>query len=433
MKPIETRKWLTIIGIGDDGFDGLTKANQKLCLNANILLAAERHLADMPKPEAEIPTIKAEIHVWGSPLHKGIQKIMSWRERGLSGQDVVILATGDPMHFGIGATMCKRLPIDELLIIPSPSAFSLAAARLGWGLRKVQCVSVHGRSLSLLQKHIQHNSKIIALTSTGKTIDEIADLLADRGFGNSELTILEHMGGAKERIIHSTANDWREGQAADFNTIAIDCIADEFAPIIPNIAGLDDSHYVHDGQLTKADIRAATLNKLLPTANSLMWDLGAGAGSIGIEYMRLAPGSVCHAVEQQQSRIDNIKINAENLGVPNIKIHQGDILNLIEKLPTPDAVFIGGGLTFEVFTNAYDRLPIGGRLVINVISLEGAACLNQICQSFAQNFAQLRQLTLQQITSSTMVTIGKLHTFKPNITVTQLSLIKARIPEEEAL
>lgn len=421
-----TRKWLTIIGIGDDGFDGLTPANQQLCFDANILLASERHLQDMPE-------LNAEIHVWGSPLHKGIQKILSWRDLGLDGKNVVILATGDPMHFGIGATMAKRLPIAEICIIPSPSAFSLAAARLGWGLRKVNCVSAHGRSLSLLHKAIQPNSRIIALTSTGQTIDDIAGLLVDRGFGSSKLTILEHMGGKKERILSSTANGWQEGAAADFNTIAIECIADDFADIIPNIAGLNDAHYIHDGQLTKADIRAATLNKLLPTPNGVMWDLGAGAGSVGIEYMRLAQGATCHAVEKSEPRIQNIQINAENLGVPNLKIHQGENLHFAEKLPQPDAIFIGGGLTYELFETAYEKLSFGGRLVINVISLEGSACLNQIVQNFAENFAQLRQLSMQQMSTSNSVNIGKLHTFKPNITVTQLALIKTKPQESNAI
>ena len=421
----QPRKWLNIIGIGDDGFAGLTPDNQKRCHDADILLAAKRHLQDMPK-------LQAETHVWGSPLHKGIQKILSWREAGLKGKDIVILATGDPMHFGIGATMAKRLPTQEIRVIPSPSAFSLAAARLGWGLRKVQCVSVHGRSLNLLNKVIQHNVKIIALTSTGQTIDEIADLLVDRGFGNSKLTILEHMGGKDERVLNSTANGWQVGAAADFNVIAIETIADEYTPIIPNIAGLNDMHYVHDGQLTKADIRAATLNKLLPTTNSVMWDLGAGAGSVGIEYMRLALGSTCHAVEQNEKRTQNIKINADNLGVPNIKIHHGNILHFAQKLPQPDAVFIGGGLTIELFIAAYEALPIGGRLVINVISLEGLACLSQICQKFKNDFAQLRQLTMQQISTSNMLNIGKLHTFKPHITVTQLALIKVKPSESIA-
>ncbi|MGL1920988.1 MAG: precorrin-6y C5,15-methyltransferase (decarboxylating) subunit CbiE [Hyphomicrobiales bacterium] len=416
------RKWLTIIGIGDDGFNGLSPANQEICQNADILLAAERHLQNMP-------TLTAEIHVWGSPLHKGIQKILSWRDGGLAGQSIVILATGDPMHFGIGATMAKRISIDELHIIPSPSAFSLAAARLGWGLRAVNCVSVHGRSLSLLHKAIQHNAKIIALTSTGQTIDDIADLLVDRGFGKSQLTILEHMGGEQERILQSTANGWQIGAAADFNTIAIECMADDYAPIIPNIAGLDDTHFVHDGQLTKADIRAATLNKLLPINNSIMWDLGAGAGSIGIEYMRLAQGSTCHAVEQKPQRAANIQINADNLGVPNIKIHQGETGHFINKLPNPDAIFIGGGLTFTLFETAYEKLNIGGRLVINVISLEGMACLAKIQQKFVNNFPQLRQLSVVQISTANQVNIGKLHTFKPNITVTQLSLIKSKTEE----
>ena len=218
-------KWLTIIGIGDDGYNGLAPASQQICQQADILLAAERHLQDMPK-------LNAQTHIWGSPLHAGIQKILSWRERGLAGENIVILATGDPMHFGIGATMAKRIDIGEMHIIPSPSAFSLAAARLGWGLRKIECVSVHGRSLSLLHKYIQHNARVIALTSSGQTIDEIADLLVDRGFGDSQLTILEHMGGKNERILTSTANEWKIGTAADFNSLAIECIADEFAIMV---------------------------------------------------------------------------------------------------------------------------------------------------------------------------------------------------------
>lgn len=273
-------------------------------------------------------------------------------------------------------------------------------------------------------------SHLGGLTSTGQTVDEIADLLVDKGFGNSQLTVLEHMGGKDERILNSSANGWDAGKAADFNVVAIECIADNFAPIIPNIAGLADMHYVHDGQLTKANIRAATLNKLLPTANSIMWDLGAGAGSVGIEYMRLVKGATCHAVEQNETRIQNININAENLGVPNIKTHLGTNQHFIEKLPTPDAIFIGGGLTLSLFEAAYEKLAIGGRLVINIISLEGQACLAQIQQSFNNNISQLQQMSTCQITTSSLVNIGKLHTFKPHITVTQLSLVKVVAAKE---
>ncbi len=411
------RKWLTIIGIGDNGFESLSSEAQKICDSADTLFAAERHLQGMPK-------LQADIQIWESPFQKAIQKMLAWREHGLKGKNAVILATGDPMHFGIGATLTQQIDIAELQIIPSPSAFSLAAARLGWPLRNVTCMSVHGRSLSLLHKAVLPNNRIITLTSNSQTIDDIADLLVDRGFGQSKLTVLEHMGGDKQHIIHATANDWQIGAAANFNTLAIECIAEQYADIIPNIAGLDDSHYLHDGQLTKSDIRAATVNKLLPSPNSIMWDLGAGNGSVGIEYMRLAKGSICHAVEKSETRLQNIKMNANNLGVPDIKTHLGCIDDFIKTLPKPDAVFIGGGLTENLFNALYDIIPIGGRIVINVVTLEGIGTLNQIYHRFKDNFTQTKQITMLELSTANLVLIGQLNAFKPNLKVTQLSLIK---------
>ncbi len=402
------QKWLTIIGIGDDGFNGLNAYNQQICYAAEIILAPERILKSAPK-------FKAETHIWGSPLHKSVEKILSWRNR----KSVVVLATGDPMHYGIGATLARKISINEMAIYPSASAFSLAAARLGWNLAKTQCISLHGRNLSLMNKALQHNSLIISLTSNSKTVDDVVELLIKRGFGKSELSVLEHIGGANERILNCIANDWKNTKAADFNVVAIKTIADNSTAIIPNIAGLDDTHYIHDGQLTKSDIRAATLNKLLPTRNSIMWDLGAGAGSVGIEYMRLATGSITHAVEHNLKRLNTIQMNAYNLGVQNIQTYPNKSLDIIDGLPTPDAVFIGGGLSEELFNKAYSRLAINGRLVVNAVTLQANQCLAKI-------YMQLNQKAVMcQFTTSTLKPIGKLQVFKPNLPITQLSLIKA--------
>lgn len=356
--------WLTIIGIGDDGAAGLTPAARALLDAAETVIAPERVLASME-------LAGKRIEPWTGRLHETVEDLLRRR-----GENITILATGDPMHFGIGATLAKRIPFEEMRIVPSPSAFSLAASRVGWALQEVDCISLHGRAVSQLQLFLAPGNRIFALTSNGRTVREAAKLLAEAGFGASRLSILEHMGGDAERRIDLTASEVGESDFAEFNTLAIECVAGQGAPWRPRVPGLPDEAFVHDGQITKREVRAATLARIAPFAGGLLWDIGAGCGSVSIEWMRAARGARAIAIERNAARRTMIAGNAIALGVPSLKVAEGEAPGALSGLEAPDAIFIGGGIAVDaVFEAAFDALKPGGVLVANTVTLAGEAQL----------------------------------------------------------
>jgi precorrin-6B C5,15-methyltransferase / cobalt-precorrin-6B C5,C15-methyltransferase len=273
-------KWLSVVGIGEDGLQGLNPVGLSLVEQAKIIVGGERHLAMLS------PSDNREKIIWATPIADTVEKIISYR-----GQDVCILASGDPMCYGIGVTLTRKIPISEMTIIPSPSAFSLACARLGWSLTEVTCLSLCGRSVDIMQLHLYPNAKLLILSADKTTPQIVAELLTKSGFSGSKMTTLERMGGIHERI--TTGEAWERGagsegetEIADLNTIAVECIADIGLRGLSKLAGLPDSAYQHDGQLTKQEIRAVTLAALAPKPGELLWDIGAGCGSISIEWMR---------------------------------------------------------------------------------------------------------------------------------------------------
>ncbi len=286
---------------------------------------------------------------WAEGYRDVIDRIVSLR-----GTPVTILATGDPMHFGIGSTLRRHFEPHEMRVMPSPSAFSLAAARLGWALQDVEQISLHGRPVETLIRHLQPAARILALTSDATTIREVAELIVARGYAGSHIHVLEHMGGDRERVSLLTVEDILDGAPdfADFNTIGIHLVrAPEFLPLVP---GLSDDAFVHDGQITKREVRAVTLAYLMPYRNALLWDVGAGSGSISVEWMRAGGRAV--AIEQKPDRIAMIQQNAAELGVPALQIVEGDAPAALEGLKAPDAIFIGGGVTGEgVFETCWRR------------------------------------------------------------------------------
>jgi precorrin-6B C5,15-methyltransferase / cobalt-precorrin-6B C5,C15-methyltransferase len=356
--------WLTIIGVGDDGIDGLSSGSRALIDGADIIVGSRRIL------EREDFGIK-ETHNWTSPLDDMLTRIKTWK-----GRNVVVLATGDPMHFGIGATLARTVPVNEMTIIPAPSAFALAASRLGWGLQDVETISLHGRPISLLQTFVQPGAWIIALTGNGRSPGEVAALLRARGFGASKLTVLEHMGGPDERRADLTAAECGSQRFADLNTLAIECMAGPDAVILPRSPGLPDDAFIHDGQLTKREVRAVTLAALGPTPGALLWDVGAGCGSVAIEWMRTAHGARAIAFEKDQTRVKTIADNAVALGVPELDVIEGDATQTLGSSEAPHAIFLGGAVAEEtVFRICWETLLPGGRLVANAVTLEGEAAL----------------------------------------------------------
>jgi len=282
------------------------------------------------------------------------------------------------MCYGIGVTLTRRLAITEMTIVPAPSAFSLACVRLGWPLTDVETVSLCGRDPALLHAVLYAGARVLVLSAGQHTPAIVAEHLTQRGFGPSQLTVLERMGSVHERIIEGTAAAWNAVEVAGLNTIAITCIADPGVVGLSRLAGLPDAAYHHDGQLTKREVRAMTLAALAPLPGQLLWDVGAGCGSIGIEWMRSDPRCRALAIEHHPTRLQYIADNAVALGTPNLQIIAGEAPAALKDLPQPDALFIGGGLTTEhLLPTCWQALRAGGRLVANAVTVESEQTLLQ--------------------------------------------------------
>jgi len=356
--------WLTVVGMGDDGFAGLGKTARRALIDASVIYGGERHLAMLPV------CLSAAREPWPHPFD--IAPVLARRDT-----PVCVLASGDPMFYGVGATLARHVPADELRVLPAPSSVSLAAARLGWALQDVATVSLVGRPLAALQMHLHDGARVFVLSADGATPAAVAAWLVERGFGATRMIVMEHLGSASERIVDARAHDWSIGESAALNLIALDCRRD--APDAPRLAltpGLPDDAYRHDGQLTKRDVRALTLGRLAPAPGELLWDVGAGCGSIGIEWMRAHASCRAIAIEANGERQRFIEHNRDALGVPGLQLVAGKAPDALHGLPAPDAIFIGGGVTAQgVLDGCWGALKQGGRLIANAVTLEGEAAL----------------------------------------------------------
>jgi precorrin-6Y C5,15-methyltransferase (decarboxylating) len=397
--------WLSIIGIGDDGLAGLSAAARAIIDTAEIIVGGARHLAMVPPGTVErLP--------WRQPFAQSIAAIARHR-----GRRVVVLASGDPMWFGAGAILAQNFARDEMTILPHPGAFSLAAARLGWAIADCALISLHGRPLDMLRLHLAEGRRILILSEDGRTPGAVAHLLSEAGWGPSLLTICEHLGGPDEAAHGTRAQDWGERPAADLNTIALECHAMPGVRGLSRLAGLPDDAFEHDGQLTKREIRAATLAALASLPGERLWDVGAGCGSIAIEWLRAGEHLSAVAIERNPTRVAMITRNAAALGVPGLAIVNGVAPEALAGLAPPDAIFVGGGIAErELLPALWQALRPGGRLVANVISLEGERAL---LEGQARHGGNLTRLA-----ASRAETLGGHHAWRPLITVTQWSAVK---------
>ncbi|MEA1673515.1 precorrin-6y C5,15-methyltransferase (decarboxylating) subunit CbiE [Nitrospirillum sp. BR 11163] len=359
--------WLTIVGIGEDGWDDLSPAARAAVTGASLLVGGARHLGLVRE------TAGQERLAWPSPLGDAFPTLLARR-----GQAVTVLASGDPQWFGIGATLARLVPPAETRVFPAPGAFTLAAARLGWGLQDVACLSLHGRPLEAVIPHLFPGARLLLLSWDGTTPAKLAVLLRERGFGPSTLTVLEAMGGPRERISVAAAEAWPDGDVLDLNTIALTCAVTPGARVLPRSPGLPDDWFQHDGKITKREVRAVALSHLAPGRGEMLWDVGAGSGSIAIEWLLADPANRAVAVEDRADRMAAIHANALTFGVPNLDFREGAAPDALADLPQPDAVFIGGGLTGAGVVEACWRaLRPGGRLVATAVTLETEAALSQ--------------------------------------------------------
>jgi precorrin-6Y C5,15-methyltransferase (decarboxylating) len=359
-------RWLSIVGIGEDGIDGLGELARGLIESAEIVFGGSRHLS------LAAPLIRGAARAWGSPFDPSVAEVLAHR-----GRPVCVLASGDPFQHGIGSVLARHIAPDETLAIPALSAFSLAGSRLLWPLPQTTLVSLCGRSLDFIRPHLQPGARILALTSGASAPAAIAALLCATGFGASQITVLEALGGPRERVRSTHANAFNLDPVSALNTVAIEvAAADPTARILPRAAGLPDELFEHNGQITKREIRAVTLSALAPRRGEHLWDVGAGSGSVAIEWMLADPLLSATAIERRSDRAERIKRNAAAFGVPDLQVLEGDAPQALTGLQPPDAVFIGGGTTTPGMIEAVQAaLRIHGRLVINAVTLEAEAVL----------------------------------------------------------
>jgi precorrin-6Y C5,15-methyltransferase (decarboxylating) len=357
-------KWLALVGIGEDGIDGLAPVARRLIADAEFIIGGARHLKLAGSP-------KCESLVWPSPISEAIAPILARR-----GQRVVVLASGDPFFFGVGSIIAAHLPIDEIISLPAPSAFSLAASRLGWSLQDCILLSLHGRSFERIVPHLQPRARILVLAWDETTAPRVATCLEAHHMGGSRITVLEALGGPREKVRSIRADAFDMPGIDPLNVVAIEVAADPEARAIPLSPGLPDSYFEHDHQITKREIRAATIAALAPRRGELLWDIGAGTGSIAMEWMLCDPTNTAIAIEERADRAARIARNAGALGVPGLTIVTAQAPAGFAELPPPDAIFIGGGANdHDVIDQAWAALRVGGRLVVNAVTLETQALL----------------------------------------------------------
>ena len=398
-------RWLSILGIGEDGVEGLTSAVRTLISAAELVVGGERHLA------LAGGLIRGEAMAWPRPLARGLDAVMARR-----GRPVAVLASGDPFDHGVGVQLAERAPMAEILCLPAPSSVSLACARLGWARASVSVVSLCGGPLERLAPHLQSGRRVLALSADATTPATVAAYLTERGFGPSRLHLLEALGGPAEQVACHRAEGF-DARPGPLNLVGLEIVATAQARVIPLASGLADELFEHDGQITKREIRALTLSALAPRAGERLWDIGCGSGSVSIEWLLAHPANTAIALEQDAARAARAARNASGLGALNLRIEQGRAPDALAGLPPPDAVFIGGGARdAAVIAAAWAALRPGGRLVANAVTVETEAALMAAREGFGGGLTRLSVERLEPV--------GRLHAFRPAMSVTQWAATK---------
>ena len=395
--------WLHIVGIGEDGLAGLVPATRAVVEAAEVIIGGDRH-HDLSA------SVQAERVAWPSPFDALIDVL-----KGHKGKRVVVLATGDPLWFSIGARIGRSIDPQEIVYHPQLSAFQLAAARMGWSLADVETLTVHGRPVEQMIAFIQPDARLLILTTGAETPAQIAAFLADRGFGASRMSVLAAMGGARESRFDGIADSWSHTVPA-FNTLAVECLAAPDAALLPRVPGLPDEMFQHDGTMTKQEVRAATLAKLMPMRGALLWDIGSGCGSVAVEWMRSARYARAIGIEPRADRRAMAAANALALGAPKLALIDGHVPDALQGLDAPDAVFIGGGLSHATFDAAWQALRPLGRIVCNAVTLESEAVLIDLHKTHGGQLVKLQVNRAEPV--------GRLTGWRPLMPVTQWSLVK---------
>jgi precorrin-6Y C5,15-methyltransferase (decarboxylating) len=395
---------VTVIGIGADGWPSLCEEARAAVLGADLLVGGERQLALLPDEAS------ARRRPWPPRLTTLVDELPALAD----GRSVVVVASGDPLLHGVGATILHRLGSEGVQIIPHVSSFSLACARLHWPQADVELVSATGRVAEVAAPALQPGRRLIVLGFGPRTATEVARVVCARGFGASRLVVLEELGGPSERIEESTAAEWGDRDAAALHLVALEVAGD--GRVLARGPGLPDDAFEHDGDITPRDLRAVALAALAPVPGQLLWDVGAGSGSVAIEWLRAAPGTRAVAIERDPERAGSISRNALALGVPSLEIHVGEAPAALDALPAaPDAVFVGGGLTtYALLTRCRKALAPDGRLVAQTATVEGETLLSR---GQAEQGGRLTRLAIARAEP-----LGTLTGWRPQPPVTQWEL-----------
>jgi len=398
MKP-----WLHIVGIGEDGMAGLTAATRAVVEAAEVIVGGDRH-------HVLSGAVTARRLSWPSPFSDLVDQL-----KALRGQRVVVLATGDPLWFSVGARIGRAIDPREIVYHPQVGAFQMAAARMGWSMADLETLTVHGRPVEQMIAFIQPDQRLLILTTGAATPTQIARFLDERGFGQSRMTVFASMGGPEEVRFDGVAESWTHVVPA-FNTLAVECIAAPDAALLPRVPGLSDDLFQHDGTMTKQEVRAVTLAKLMPMRGALLWDVGCGCGSVAVEWMRGARYARAIGLEPRGDRRLMAAENALALGEPKLELIEGTAPDALAGLPAPDAIFIGGGLSDEVLDACLGYLRPLGRLVVNAVTLQSEALL---LERYRKNGGSLVKLQAERAEG-----FGPVTGWTPMRRVTQYALIK---------
>ena len=401
-----TPKWLTVVGIGEDGVAGLGEEAKQRIAQAEVVFGGKRHLALVSS------LAQGETRPWPTPFDAGMRDVLA-----LEGKKVCVLASGDPFFHGVGVTLARQVKPEHMMVLPAPSSLSLAASRLGWALQDVEIISLHGHSIDLIRPLLHHGAHILALTSDGDAPAAIAELLDELGFGPSRLTVLEALGGPAEARRIARADTFDLKNINPLNVLALEIESTPDARILPLTVGRADHLFEHDGQITKREVRAITLSALAPRRGELLWDIGAGSGSIGIEWMLAHPSMRAIAIEANSERAARIRRNAAHCGVPGLTVVEGSAPKAFAKLAAPDAIFIGGGGSDAgVLEKAIKALRPGGRLVANAVTLE--------METLLLDQHTRRGGDLIRIALSRAAPVGSMQAWRPAMPVMQWSWVK---------
>lgn len=359
---------ITVVGIGADGWSGLGAQAQEAIAAAEVIVGSERQLA-------LVPDLGAVKRAWPSPIDSLLDELA----QGCNGTGVCVLASGDPMLHGIGATLARRLSPERLIVLPHVSAFALACARLGWPEAEVGLVRSAASAVPLLQP----GRRIVFFAEAAR----VAATLCERGFGPSRLIVLEQLGAPEERIVETTAADWDDRLVDPLHSVAVECVADPATVVLSRRPGLPDATYETDGVLTKWPVRAVTLAALRPVPGELLWDVGAGSGSIAIEWLRAEPSARAIAIEQRHDRAQRIRLNAARLGAASLLVVEAAAPQVFSRLEPPGAVFVGGGLCVPGLLDAC--VNTGARVVANAVTLDGERALQEARRAYGGSLTRL--------------------------------------------